>query len=346
MIDTTLGTQYMEGEHSYRFVLKLLLAMAVSLPTLAGGGNQPKGINKADPNKTEQALHGNYDYILSSEAQSGSIPFSKAGNLIIIQANVDTVSGNFILDTGAPGLILNATYFRDMKTIKSSASEVAGLTGAIQSYQRTEAEKLMIGDFEYYRVQADRANLGHIENSKGIKILGLLGVHLFKRFEMVIDFENNLIHLHKIGKKEKAAFYFEGLQEWDKYDLVPIQVLESKMLIPLFFGKRKLNFILDTGAESNVLDSRLPNQVLDSVKLERKITVIGSGNEKRDAWYGNFTGLRAGEKPLQAVEVLLTSLAQMSMAYDRNIDGMLGIAFLSQQKIGINFQTEKLYIWK
>src|SRR5688572_15324204 len=39
------------------------------------------------------------------------IPFSRAGNLILIRARADTTEGSFILDTGAPGLILNMTYF-------------------------------------------------------------------------------------------------------------------------------------------------------------------------------------------------------------------------------------------
>ncbi len=70
-----------------------------------------------DGAKTNQTLQGDYDYVLSSQAQSGTIPFSKAGNLIVIQAMVDSITGNFILNTGAPGLILNATYFRHLKAL-------------------------------------------------------------------------------------------------------------------------------------------------------------------------------------------------------------------------------------
>src|SRR5688572_17931465 len=48
-----------------------------------------------------------------SDSSTSVIPFNRAGNLIVVQARVDTTVGNFILDTGAPSLVLNITYFRD-----------------------------------------------------------------------------------------------------------------------------------------------------------------------------------------------------------------------------------------
>src|SRR5215207_700895 len=52
-------------------------------------------------------------YTLLSDSSSCIIPFNRVGNLIVIKAKVDTTEGNFILDTGAPHLVLNLTYFRD-----------------------------------------------------------------------------------------------------------------------------------------------------------------------------------------------------------------------------------------
>jgi hypothetical protein len=46
------------------------------------------------------------------------VPFKKVGNLIVVEAQIDSVYGNFILDTGAPGLVLNKTYFRDAPHIE------------------------------------------------------------------------------------------------------------------------------------------------------------------------------------------------------------------------------------
>src|SRR5574343_801004 len=54
--------------------------------------------------------------MLSSEAKGEfdtlKLPLKRAGNLLLVEADVDGQRGNFILDTGAPGLVLNTTYFR------------------------------------------------------------------------------------------------------------------------------------------------------------------------------------------------------------------------------------------
>src|ERR1700744_256110 len=52
------------------------------------------------------------DPIISTDSASCIIPFTRMGNLILIQAKADTTTGYFVLDTGAPGLVLNITYFR------------------------------------------------------------------------------------------------------------------------------------------------------------------------------------------------------------------------------------------
>lgn len=289
---------------------------------------------------------GHYDYYLSNDPQSDVIPFSRAGNLIIIQASVNNVTGNFILDTGAPGLILNATYFRYLKKAPNLPGEIGGITGSVQAFDRAIADSLQLGAFLYQQVNSDRVNLGHIENSKGIRILGLLGVSLFKRFEMIIDYEQNKIHLHKIGKKEQAATYYPELQNTALYHSIPIAAKSGKIMVELFAGKNRLNFVLDTGAESNVLDSRLSKKIFQGVSLNRRVTLIGSGNQKIDAWYGVMESLSIGNLSYENTEVLITSLESMAHAYGRNIDGMLGNVILGKQKIGINFLSNRLYIWK
>ncbi|MEI9810171.1 MAG: hypothetical protein WDO16_21155 [Bacteroidota bacterium] len=71
------------------------------------------------------------DPVVTSDSAGCTIPFNKAGNLIIIQARVDTMVGNFILDTGAPGLILNMTYFRNYPSSSHGDDESGGITGGV-----------------------------------------------------------------------------------------------------------------------------------------------------------------------------------------------------------------------
>ncbi|WP_164972809.1 pepsin/retropepsin-like aspartic protease family protein [Lacibacter luteus] len=286
--------------------------------------------------------------IIETDSVDFILPFSRAGNLILIKAKADKIEGSFILDTGAPGLILNTTYFRDYPVLEGTGNgeQSGGITGAITDYGRTMIRKLSFGAVHYHKVEADRISLGHIENSKGIKIFGLLGVQLFKHFEMIIDYENSEIHLHHISKKEAKTYQHSMLSDTSAYSVFDINLVDNKILTYGKVGGKRLTFLVDTGAESNVIDSRLSENVLDSVSISRRITLNGAGNAKVDALYGDMRNFTIGDRAVNSMPVLVTNMAKMCFSYNRCLDGMLGFDFLSMHKIGFNFVKRKMYIWK
>ncbi len=283
------------------------------------------------------------DPIISTDSASCVIPFTRAGNLILIQAKADTTTGFFVLDTGTPGLVLNLTYFRHYPT--SNPVESGGVTGSTLSAQTT-VDSFRLGPISYRHLDADLVNLGHIENNKGVKIFGLMGLQLLERFEMIIDYSSNRLYLHLISKKEAATYRSPQLLDSASYTIIPIDIEEHKMIVYLFLKGRKLKFIIDTAAETNVLDSRLPGKVFEQVEITRRVTLNGSGNHKVEALVGDLKGLRLGNRDIGALPVLITNLQSMCDAYNNCLDGMLGFDFLSLHKIGFNFVTRKMYIWK
>lgn len=287
------------------------------------------------------------DPVVTTDSANCVIPFTRVGNLIVIQGKVDGVDGNFILDTGAPKLILNLTYFRNYVTTSSAEEEEAGgITGGASSVSPTMVTKFSFGPVHYERVEADRINLGHIENSKGIKILGLLGMQLFKKFEMILDYEKSLIHLHLITKKESSTYKNAMLADTSLYNEFPVDIMEGKLITYGQMAGKKLIFVIDTGAESNVLDSRLPNKIFENVAITRRILLTGSGDKKVEALYGDMKNMKMGKLDIASLPVLVTNLEKMCFSYNKCLDGMLGFDFLSLHKIGFNFVKRKMYIWK
>ena len=96
------------------------------------------------------------------------------------------------------------------------------------SIQKTSVKQLSFDKFQYFNAEADLTNLGQIENAKGIKVLGLLGVDLFKRCEMIIDFEKSLIYLHRVGKKEASSYQHELLKDTSLYRIFPIEITDNR----------------------------------------------------------------------------------------------------------------------
>ncbi|MEO7984639.1 MAG: hypothetical protein ABI688_11200, partial [Bacteroidota bacterium] len=186
------------------------------------------------------------------------VPFSRAGNLILVQAKADTTEGNFVLDTGCPHLVLNLTYFRHYST-HSNDEERNGITGAEFSASQTTVTAFSFGTARYYRLAADLANLGNIENSKGVKILGLIGMQLLDKFEMIIDYEKNLIYLHRVSRKQASTYKHAMLADTAAYTIVPIAITDNRIMLQTVLEGKKIKLIIDSGAESNLLDSRLPD---------------------------------------------------------------------------------------
>jgi len=95
------------------------------------------------------------DPILKSDTSSCMIPFTRVGNLIVVQASVNSIFGNFILDTGSPHLVLNTTYFRDYPLLFTKDEEQTTITGRAGIVERTMVKHFTLGTLHYYRAEAD-----------------------------------------------------------------------------------------------------------------------------------------------------------------------------------------------
>jgi hypothetical protein len=285
--------------------------------------------------------------ILRADTPSCVIPFTRAGNLILIKASVDSVEGNFVLDTGAPNLVLNITYFRDYPVEHLSDAVQTGVTGnSTASVLRTRVKLARLGTFRYYKADADLVSLGHIENARGVKILGLIGVQFFRQCELIIDYEKNLIYLHLINRKEASVYHHPLLKRTSEYQTVPFELMDNRIVAKTEMAGKKLKFIIDCASETNIIHSQLPDKVLEHVTITRRVMLTGSGTRKVEALYGDMKSLKMGGRDLGTLPVLVTNLENTCFSYNGCIDGVLGFDFLSLQRIGFNFVTRKMYIWK
>jgi len=281
---------------------------------------------------------------LRSDSANSVIPFTRAGKLILVQGRADTTEGNFILDTGSPGLVLNNTYFRDYSMVEPHNSSRRTITGDGGQTQQTVVKKFRLGNFNYIQAYAELVNLGHLEQSKGVKILGLLGVALFKECEMIIDYEHNLIHLHHIGKKERNTYQHTMLNDSSKYIVYPIDLKDNRILVKTNIGNKDLQFVIDYAAETNILDGRLPDKILDSVEISGRIVLTGAGSRKVEALSGALSSLKVGRLQITGLPVVITNLENTCFGGVNCINGVLGYDFLSRYKLAFNFIKRKLYI--
>jgi hypothetical protein len=267
------------------------------------------------------------------------IPIKRIQNLIVVEARIDTIIGNFILDTGSPILVLNKTYFRKGWDVNLSAANATGQS--VTPVMRTSVDDFAIRELYFENLPADINDLGHIENHRGIKILGLLGVSLFTSFEMVIDVHKSVMYLHRLDGKG-AVPEKEKIVKSEPILKVPFRLTRNTITLDVTIAEKKLVFCVDTGAEANALSSRLPGKILEAFSVSKRMVLVGTGGTQTEVLMGTVDDMIIGGRSFRNMHAAITRLDDLGAAYGRSIDGILGSNFLVKGIISINFVTKEL----
>lgn len=265
------------------------------------------------------------------------IPLKRAGRLMLVEATVDGETGNLVFDTGANGLVFNSSYFR--KHEKTGGSRTIGTTGALGIVEQITLDKIEFANLTYKKVRADVANLGHIENRRGVKILGLFGFNLIRDFEVHIDAKGNQMKLYRIDKNGRrttavgSAFKADISQKFST--MTNIILLQGKI------GGKNLTFCFDTGAETNVISSYSGKNILSTLTITRRAGLSGVGSGRSEVLFGRMNDFSLGNRQMNGMEAIVSNLDALSEAYGTKIDGMLGFNFMEQGVVCINFARQE-----
>ncbi|MFI5134938.1 MAG: aspartyl protease family protein [Chitinophagales bacterium] len=271
------------------------------------------------------------------------IPIKRVQNLLLIEARINNMEGNFILDTGAPHLVLNKTYFRQGKL--SDGTSAAGITGGGNQVYHVQVDSLIIENLFYTALDADVVNLGHLEDAKGVKILGLLGANLFSQMEMEIDLQHSILRLSKTdGNGQLASSVFTG--DPKQPDLaIPFELDNNIIFVNTMVAGKKLRFCFDSGAETNVLSNGVGNKVLGQFSLMSRAALGGTSNQRLDVLSGQLTEMMIGNHSFKKMPVILADLSGLREVYNTDIDGILGYDFMSNGSVIINFKKKELTMY-
>jgi predicted aspartyl protease len=277
---------------------------------------------------------------LLSDNGSLIIPLKNAGRLFMVEAEIDGQSGNLIFDTGSSGIVLNRTYFRKYVPVERQNSN--GITGGVDKPTLVNVGKLKISEVELSKFTATVADLSHIENCKGVKVLGLFGLGMIKNFEIVIDFNRQILHLYKIDKEgnrinsSSPAF----IADYSQNVMFSGNILFLKGTV----ADKELKFCLDTGAETNVISSESGKEVLKTISITHKSDLQGVGSKRSDVIMGTMSDFKFGTREMPGMTSMITNLGALSEAYNTSLDGMLGYDFLKRGTFCINLVKKQIGI--
>jgi predicted aspartyl protease len=270
--------------------------------------------------------------LIPPDTSSFVIPLRRIGRLFVMEATIDGVSGNLIFDTGATTLVLNRTYFRDH--VSSGELSSSGITGSVGQVDKVTAGDLQIDKLKFKNQPAHLADLGHIENQRGIKVLGLFGFELIRSFEIHFDVVNGRLILNPMDKKGnlldlKKQFTPDFTQSFEMSNNV--------VFVKALVGGKSLRFCLDTGAETNALNSDLNKSILQTVSITHTVKLKGAGSVSREVIYGIMNNFQCGDTLINNMQTIITYLDHLSDAFGIHVDGVLGFDFISKANFCINF---------
>jgi predicted aspartyl protease len=269
-----------------------------------------------------------------------ALPIRRAGNLLLIQAQADSLAGYFILDTGAPYLVLNQTYFRNYRNNPNEKS--VSVNGEASDLKILEIDSLKIGHITYTEVIADATNLAQIENRKGVRILGLLGVNLFLEFELEIDLENNVLYLNRLAEDGRCLSPLSVAYARAAAFTTPFSLKRDVISFEASINQKKLRFCFDTGAEYNVLSADVSGKVMEGVNIARRVKLYGSSGGSQEVLAGSINFIEISGFRIANMQTIISNLEELRAAYGNNIDGMMGYQLLSRGTVCINFKTREM----
>lgn len=265
-----------------------------------------------------------------------TVPFIFVGNTIFVEASINGQSGTFLFDTGASDLILNSKYFSG----KEEHSEIVGLYGEVLTVQHLVAQQIEMAGFNIAKDIALVLDLGALEQIKKLPIAGIIGYSILKDFELQFDFKNQEILLFKLkrnGTGGPVAPYATA-NAFDFKMSGHIPYLEMRV------GDKLVRMGIDSGSERNILQPEmLDTQAFESAGTLRLAGISPTGKRQEKGYIHdvNLSGL-----PLDKLEVVLTDMDAVSSELPIELHGILGVQFMKDYKVAINYQLRKIYLWQ
>ncbi len=275
----------------------------------------------------------------SDQVHVHTIPIYKLNKTILVKGEVDGESGYFIFDTGAPGLVLNQAHFDDYEIDRTR--KATGVNGSAREVKIKYVFDLKLTQINFRQQRADVINLSHLETNRDVKILGLLGVKLFKGVELEIDLRKHLLSIYKL---DENGFRLSNSNHFSQRDNVMMPFKYSGALIELQaeINNQIYRIAFDTGAETLLLDQRLV--VRDNIQTSfiSKRKLLSTDGSKSEIEIRELEKIIVGME-LKKVHLVMTNLRRLS-AYGLNVDGLIGYDLMASGIVTINFKNRVLQI--
>ena len=270
------------------------------------------------------------------------IPFKLIDHLLVIEAEVLDQKGNFIIDTGSKAFILNKAHFPlDYPFLKKN-SATSGVLSEVDIPLERKIKDFYIESLNLKDKISDVIDLSHIETSKKMNLLGIIGFDILKDYEIFIDLYLNQITLSKVdrnGNRLDRNVYLEKVT-----DSIDFTLRGHAIILTTNVNGKSLSFVLDSAAEVNQINKNVSKKALKYFIPSKRLKLAGASGQEIEVLAGKLHRVKLNDQIyFGPMYTILTNLSKMEHAFGVKLDGVLGYEFFKQKRTIINYQKEKLY---
>lgn len=276
----------------------------------------------------------------ANETGISVVPFQLIGNSIFVQGSVNGNSGNFLLDTGSPNLLLNKKYFKGVRQ-HSAGLNILDIHGQSQPAAYYVVKELRIADHKVKENHGLVVDLSALEKAKGIAIAGIIGYSSLRNVEVVFDFDNWVLWIVPLDRKGNRIARIESFKMVESFKL---KMSGHISYITARFRGKKLRLGIDSGSEVNMLNRRLVKRNRNNFEVTGHLIVRGLADEYLACGTGTVEDIQLQPGHSARLDVALTDMYHLNECLGVNLHGLLGAPFLMQGKVAINFRKKRLYL--
>ena len=265
---------------------------------------------------------------------TNSIPFEHVNGAVVVSATLNQQQHYFIIDTGAPGLVLNDTPMTNSANLTAE-----GITGGMAVEERDVAS-FVFGPIEKTNLKALAINMPHWEQALGFPVAGLIGLELLEQYEVFIDFDAEQITFYPIRRSKIE----------EQYELIGTSRMVLSEHVPVVLMKingKKMRFGIDTGTEVNLLSPTVYNEMQSSFSTPLNTLFLrGLNGERRLITSRSLDQIALDDTEFTDIEFYVLDHQTNQKLEALNLDGILGTDFFCHYKFSLNYPKGKIYFWK
>lgn len=255
--------------------------------------------------------------------------FAVDRGMIYLEANLEGQIGEYVLDTGAPGLIINEipTTPHEGYTAQSCAEEVVVGVRPVNYFS--------LGSLELERFEAITLDLEHLSAAHEAKVYGLIGYELLKNYTLLLDYTDRQLHL--LDFKVNRAIH-------QPVTSLPFILDGHLPVVEIKVGERTLRLGIDTGSASNILHESWGEELDQWGPALPSEEVQGLDQRVQKVHVAELQLVECGAITTD-IKFLMMDLSHLRQGVDQPLDGLLGYHFLSQYKVAIDYPNKQLFLW-